>query len=255
MYTFRRWWSSHGLRIGLMATALSLAWFVRQTDGLPVLELYRWVQQPLRTAPSDAEILEAARVQQLQSQLQEVQQQNQQLRSLLDYPALNDQEDVLSPVIGRSTDQWWHQILLGHGTQAGIEVGDVVSGVGGLVGRVTHVTPSTSRVLLLSDPASQVGATVSRSRAMGYLRGQAGNLAVMVLFDKVPDIKPGDAVTTSHLSHLFPTGIPIGTVRSIDLNKSPAPEAVIELTAPVSRLEWVIVRPNPKTAAVELPGE
>ncbi|MEO0407548.1 MAG: rod shape-determining protein MreC [Cyanobacteria bacterium P01_A01_bin.135] len=254
MYTFRRWWSTNGLRLGLMVAALSLTWVVRQTNGLPVLELYRWIQQAFQGIPSNAEVLETARIQELQSQLQEVQQQNQQLRSLVDYPALDGQQTILSPVIGRSTDQWWHQILLGHGSRDGIEVGDVVAGTGGLVGRVSHVTPSTSRVLLLSDPASQVGATVSRSRAMGYLRGQAGNLATLVLFDKVPDIKPGDAVTTSHLSHLFPAGISIGTVRSIDLDKSPAPEALIELTAPISRLEWVVVHPNPKRATAELSG-
>jgi len=246
MYTFRRWWDLYGLRIGLVTIALSVAWLIRETNGLPVLEAYRWMAQSIQAAPSDADVIETARIQELQSQLQEMQQQNKQLRTLLDYPALSAEENVLAPVIGRSTDQWWHQILLAQGSSVGIEVGDVVGSVGGLVGRVTHVTPNTSRVLLLTDPASQVGATVSRSRAMGYLRGQAGDLAVMVLFDKVPDIRPGDAVTTSHLSHLFPAGIPIGTVRSIDLAKSPAPEALIEISSPISRLEWVVVHPNPK---------
>ncbi|MGF1513289.1 MAG: rod shape-determining protein MreC [Elainellaceae cyanobacterium] len=246
MYTFRRWWELHGLRVGLITLALASAWLVRQTNGMPVLEVYRWMQQVVRAAPSDAEALESARVQELQSQLQEVEQQNEQLRSLLDSPDLAPVDKVFAPVIGRSTDQWWHQLLLGEGESAGIREGDMVAGTGGLVGRVTQVTPSTSRVLLLSDPASQVGVTVSRSRAMGYLRGQAGGQAVMVLFDKVPDVTPGDVVTTSRLSHLFPAGIPVGTVRSIDLTKSPAPEAIIAISAPISRLEWVTVYANSK---------
>ncbi|MGF1535627.1 MAG: rod shape-determining protein MreC [Elainellaceae cyanobacterium] len=224
--------------------ALVSAWLIRQTNGLPVLETYRWMRQISQAVPSDAEALETAHVQELQSQLQEMEQQNQQLRTLLEAPKLKPVKSVFAPVIGRSTDQWWHQLLLGQGEAAGIQVGDVVAGVGGLVGRVTHVTPTTSRVLLLSDPASQVGVTISRSRAMGYLRGQAGDQAVMVLFDKVPDIRPDDVVTTSHLSHLFPAGVPVGTVRSIDLTKSPAPEAVIEISAPISRLEWVTVYAN-----------
>ncbi len=246
MYTFRRWWELHGLRLGLISLALVAAWLVRQTNGLPVLEVYRWMQQLAQAAPSDAEAIETARVRELQGQLQEMQQQNQQLRSLLDSPDLTPVDKVFAPVIGRSTDQWWHQLLLGQGKSAGVQVGDVVAGVGGLVGRVTHATPNTSRVLLLSDPASQVGVTVSRSRAMGYLRGQAGDQAVMVLFDKVPDIRPGDVVVTSRLSQLFPVGIPVGTVRSIDLTKSPAPEAVIEISSPISRLEWVTVYSNPQ---------
>jgi rod shape-determining protein MreC len=38
----------------------------------------------------------------------------------------------------------------------------------------------------------------------------------------------------------------VGRVESIDLTKSPAPEAVIEFSAPISVLEWVIITPNPK---------
>ncbi len=117
-------------------------------------------------------------------------------------------------------------------------------GPGGLVGRVVSVTPNSSRVLLLSDATSRVGATVSRSRSMGFMRGQGSNRAVLQFFDKVPDVRRGDVVSTSPVSQLFPPGLPLGRVESVNLDKSPAPEAVIELTAPVSYLEWVIVYPE-----------
>jgi rod shape-determining protein MreC len=38
--------------------------------------------------------------------------------------------------------------------------------------------------------------------------------------------------------------LPLGRIESVNLDKSPAPEAVIELTAPISFLEWVIVYPE-----------
>ena len=38
----------------------------------------------------------------------------------------------------------------------------------------------------------------------------------------------------------------MGVVESVNLNRSPAPEAVVELSAPISSLEWVVVSPNPK---------
>jgi rod shape-determining protein MreC len=79
---------------------------------------------------------------------------------------------------------------------------------------------------------------------MGYIRGQSTNRAVMEFFDKVPDVRRGDVVATSSLSQLFPAGLPVGRVESVDLNKSPAPEAVIELSAPVSFLEWAIIYPH-----------
>jgi rod shape-determining protein MreC len=135
-------------------------------------------------------------------------------------------------------------------------VGYIVMAPGGVVGRVTNVTPNTSRVLLLSDPSSRIGVTISRSRFMGYMRGQSTSHAVMEFFDKVPDVRRGDVVSTSSLSQLFPAGMPVGRVESVNLNKSPAPEATIELSAPVSFLEWAVVYPHAQDAAsVEAPGK
>ena len=79
---------------------------------------------------------------------------------------------------------------------------------------------------------------------MGFMRGQGSNRAVLQFFDKVPDVRKGDAVSTSPVSELFPPGLPLGRVESVNLDKSPAPEAIIELTAPVGYLEWVMVYPK-----------
>ncbi len=243
MYTLRRWWDQNALRIGLTCLALGTAWTVRQTQGAAIAEAYRWVMQPLQTGPSPTEVLENAQVQELQQRLVELEGQNRQLQTMLGYVSERPAPGPAAPVIGRSADHWWQQIMLGRGSSDGIQVGHVVNGPGGIVGRVTHVTPNTSRVLLISDPTSQVGVVISRSRAMGYMRGQTENRAVMEFFDKVPDVRPGDVVSTSSFSRLFPAGLPVGRVESINLNKSPAPEAVIELSAPISYLEWVTVDP------------
>jgi rod shape-determining protein MreC len=66
----------------------------------------------------------------------------------------------------------------------------------------------------------------------------------MQFFDKVPDVRRGDVVATSSVSKLFPSGLPIGRIESVNLDKTPAPEAVIELTAPMSSLEWVVAYPK-----------
>ncbi len=114
-----------------------------------------------------------------------------------------------------------------------------------MVGRITSVAPNASRVLLISDRTSSVGVTISRSRYMGFLRGSADH-AVMQFFDKVPDVRRGDVVATSPYSQIFPAGLPVGRVESVNLTKSPAPEAVISLSAPISYLEWVAVYPKQK---------
>lgn len=253
MYTLRRWWDRHGIRIGLICLAIGAAWALRQTRASLVLEIYRGVSYPFQSGPSQEEVLNTAQVRELQQRLVELESQNRELRELLGYIAERPGEGIVAPIIGRSADHWWQQVTLGRGSRDGIKANSVVSGAGGLVGRVIQVTPNTSRVLLISDPTSQVGVAISRSRSMGYMRGQSANRAVMEFFDKVPDVRPGDAVSTSSFSQLFPAGLPVGTVESINLNKSPAPEAIIELSAPISFLEWVIVYPGQSASPSEEP--
>ena len=125
----------------------------------------------------------------------------------------------------------------------------IVMAPGGLVGRVVSVTPNSSRVLLISDATSQVGVAISRSRSMGFMRGEGSNRAIMQFFDKVPNVRKGDVVSTSPVSNRFPPGLPLGRVESVNLDKSPAPEAVVELTAPFNSLEWVMVYPHSSAAA------
>ena len=251
MFTLRRWWNRHAVRAGLICLALGTAWTVRQTQGTAIFEVYQWVSRPFQGGPPREAVQENARIEELQQRLVELESQNQQLKGLLGYVSSRPDKGVTAPIIGRSADHWWQQIVLGRGSRDGIKVGSIVSGTGGVVGRVVQVGPSTSRVLLISDPSSQVGVTIARSRFMGYMRGQAESRAVMEFFDKVPDVRPGDVVTTSSFSRLFPAGLPIGRVESVNLSKSPAPEAIIELSAPISYLEWVIVYPNPKGDAAE----
>ncbi|ACB51349.1 rod shape-determining protein [Crocosphaera subtropica ATCC 51142] len=173
----------------------------------------------------------------------ELERKNEQLQKLLGYFEAQKQEVIAAPIIGRSVDDWWKQIVLGRGSQDGIEVGFVVTGIGGLIGRVVDVTPNTSRVLLISDPTSRVGARVSRTGTMGVVIGGSSRIAVMRFFEKVPKVSPGDTITTSPVSRLFPDALPIGRIQSVDLEKGPAPEAKVLLTAPINDLEWAVIHP------------
>jgi len=253
MYIIRRWWERYALTLVLVSLSFGTAWAIRHTQGAVVVEVYQVLTRPFQSSSNQDIYLYDARVQELETRIVELENKNQQLEELLGYvnQINNNEKDSMQqaitvPVIGRSADQWWQQVTLGRGSQAGIQVGDIVTAPGGLVGRVTSVSPHTSRVLLISDPTSQLGVTISRSRFMGFLRGQSANYAVMQFFDKVPDVRPGDAIATSPYSQIFPAGIPVGIVESIDLKKSPAPEAVIALSAPMPHLEWVVVSTKKK---------
>lgn len=243
MFTVRRWWDRFGSQAFIVFLAMGTALFIRQTQGTVLSELYYWTVRPIQPRPLPEERLSNARVQELETRLSELEQQNQSLKELLQYTETEKRSGVAAPIIGRSVDGWWNHVVIGRGENDDVSVDDVVTGPGGLVGRVIQVTPNTSRILLASDPTSRVGVTVSRSREMGFMVGDDSELAVMEFFEKVPDVKEGDKVLTSRVSQRFPEGIPVGEVESVDLEKSPAPQAVIKLTAPFEYLEWVVVHP------------
>lgn len=246
MYIIRRWWDKNRWSAIAICLALAAAWLIRQTQGAAISELINTISRPFQSHPTQLELSDA-RTLELKARLVELESQNQQLKKLLNYrTAANNPQMILTPVIGRSADAWWQQVTLGRGAQSGIEVGFVVTAPGGLVGRIISVTANTSRVLLISDSSSQVGVTVSRSRYTGFLRGRSSTHAVMQFFEKVPDVRPGDFVSTSAYSQIFPAGIPVGRVETVNLQKSPAPEATIVLTSPLNSLEWVFVHPTSK---------
>lgn len=224
---------------------VSVGVFIRNTQAAWLMEGYYWLSRPFQTNPQiQQEIMKNAQVQELEIRLGELEQENQYLQKLLGFSKTIPKTGITAQIIGRSADQWWQHIILGKGSKDGIKKGDVAMAVGGLVGRVTEVTPNTSRVLLISDPHSRIGVTVSRSRQMGFMKGlgkQEKGLAVIEFFNDVPDVKPGDLITTSTYSQLFPASLAVGRVKSVNLSKTPAPEAVIELSASTEFLEWVIV--------------
>ncbi|WP_449417351.1 rod shape-determining protein MreC [Phormidium nigroviride] len=253
--TLRRWWDLR-LQIAMLGIALSGAWLIRETQGQALFEVYGWVSRPFQVNASEQEQLLNARTKELQDRLTELQAQNQKLQQLLGYVATQKTKGIAAPIIGRSADHWWQQVTLGRGSKDGIRKGFIVMGPGGLVGRIINVTPNTSVVVLISDPTSRVGVAISRSRHMGFLRGKgdkAKNRAVMEFFDNVPNVKPGDMVSTSSFSQLYPAGLPVGRVESLDMNKSPAPEAIIEFSASINSLEWVVVYAHEEPSEIALP--
>ncbi|BAS58042.1 rod shape-determining protein MreC [Leptolyngbya boryana NIES-2135] len=254
MYELRRWWDRFGIPFTLATLGLGTALLIRQSQAGFVMETYQWLTRPFQSKPVAMDRLMNAQTRELQQRLIELESKNQKLEELLGFAKSKKAEGIPASVIGRSADHWWQHVTLSRGSNDGVKEGAVVMSPGGLVGRIIDVSPSTSRVLLLSDPSSRVGVAISRSRFMGYLRGKTGNRAVMEFFEKVPDVRKDDVVTTSSFSQLFPAGIPIGRVESVDLTKSPAPEATIELTAPINYLEWAMIYPHSPALADPQPA-
>ena len=182
--------------------------------------------------------------------LREVERENQQLRELLNFaetrPGLELRgAQIVARVIGQESNNFLDFIMLDLGTQHGVDVGMPVVTPQGLVGRISEVTDTTSKVLLITDPSSAVNAILQSSRVNGVVRGEPSGGLVMDYIPQGVLFSVGEIVLTSGLGGNFPKGIPIGQVvdikqRDIDVFQ----RAIVQPTVDFSSLELVMVVTN-----------
>jgi rod shape-determining protein MreC len=139
-------------------------------------------------------------------------------------------EAITARVIVRSPTVWYSTVQIDKGSSDGVEVNMPVvaagadpQGTGGLAGRVVSVTPSTARVMLITDSDSGVGAEVFPGGENGVVRPEVGKPSDLLLdfIEKGRRIRKGNTVITSGfrsrgLESHFPRGIPIGVVTRVD---------------------------------------
>jgi rod shape-determining protein MreC len=213
---------------------------VRLSRGAFVTDLYAQFTRPFWPGTAQAEWLRSARRFEDQARLASLEGENRRLRSLLGLP-LPAGRGRTAPVISRQPAGWWQQLVLGEGSLAGLAPGQPVLAPGGLLGRLSSVTPSTATVTLLTDPTSRVGVWVPRTQSQGLLSGIGTSRPLLRFLDKDPQVRPGDLVTTSPASTLLPAHLPVGVIRAVDPAADPAPEAVVQLGAPAASVDWVQV--------------
>ncbi|MDR3241366.1 MAG: rod shape-determining protein MreC [Lactobacillaceae bacterium] len=157
-------------------------------------------------------------------QLQVLRSENKALKEQLNIDnTLTDYTVVSASVISRSPVNWQSQLIINRGTNAGIRKNMPVMGSGGLVGRISQVDTTSSKVELLSDN-SQLSdrfairiATSNNQVVDGIITGfdQSKNRIVMEDITSDVEIKKGDLVTTSGLGGVTPAGLFVGKVGSV----------------------------------------
>ncbi|MDF7808884.1 rod shape-determining protein MreC [Pontiellaceae bacterium B12219] len=166
---------------------------------------------------------ELVRVQAELNRLRDVEADNLRLQHALDFHQASPHEMIPCDVVSRNISGWWNTVRLGKGSRAGVRKNRAVISPDGLVGRTTEVTPLTSEVLLVSDPACRVSAKLARANVFGLVRGTGSTLkgepkARMEFINKDVEIRVGDEIVTSGLSSgagEFPKDVHIGYVEKV----------------------------------------
>lgn len=152
-------------------------------------------------------------------ELEESSQTAQRLQQLLNLQDTYNLQSVAANVIGGSTDSWTRTITLDKGTSGGVDVGMPVFDAYGAVGQVIQVASDSCTVRLLSDENSSVSAMIQSTRAQGMVEGSADGTLHLNLIRTDQAVNVGDVVVTSGLGGVFPKGLPMGKVTSV--NKTP----------------------------------
>ncbi len=119
-------------------------------------------------------------------------------------------------VIGSAGNAWSSSVIIDKGSKDGFEVGMPVCNSGGVIGQIVEVSATTSTVRLITDEQSSVSAMVQISRAQGMLAGQADGTLRLQYVVADSEVEVDDIIVTSGLGGVFPKGLPLGTVSSVD---------------------------------------
>jgi len=159
--------------------------------------------------------------------LMEYRYENERLRELIGFfvSFSEDERFEMLParVIGMPGGRIIERIELDKGSRDGVGSGMPVIVPEGLIGKVVGVSAGRSKIEPLASASSAVSVVIERSRVRGVIRPRYGPVSDFVSWgvDYVParsDIRLGDLVITSGLGGVYPPGIAVGTVISVDEN-------------------------------------
>lgn len=263
------------LLIGVLVLSLTAVFLVWRIDS-PRVERFRamvvdavvpsfdWAMVPVTAAAGL--IADFRSYQQLSQQNQELRRELQQMQAWREAALQLEQQNArlldlnnvqLDPnltyitgvVMTDSGSPFRQSVLLNVGRHDGIIDGWATMDGIGLVGRISGVGQSTSRVLLLTDTSSRIPVTILPSGQRAILVGD-NTLYPTLDFIEEPDlVRPGDRIVSSGDGGVFPSDLLVGSVaRGTDgLLRA-------RLSADYERLEFLRVLRAPEIEALPGPG-
>ncbi|MEE2778553.1 MAG: rod shape-determining protein MreC [Acidobacteriota bacterium] len=149
------------------------------------------------------------------SRLQHVEDQVERLSDALGYKAPFEGQVRLADVVYVDHSSRLQTLFLYlPGRPAGLS--SPVTAPDGLVGRVILAEGAYSKVQLITDRASGVGAMIERTRRQGIARGAGRGGMTLEYLPLQADVLVGDRVVTSGTDGIYPRGVAIGTVTKVE---------------------------------------
>lgn len=181
-----------------------------QSAALWVKEMALLRSENIRLKQQNAELL------QWQAAAKEMQQENHTLRQLLRVVPSKELSYVTVRMVSDIRGPYIHSALINGGAEAGIKQDQAVVTHEGLIGRTLDVGERSSRVLLLSDINSRVPVLSETSREKSILAGNNNAQPTLIYLPTNSKISVGERIVTSGDGGIFPAGIAVGVVTSVE---------------------------------------
>jgi rod shape-determining protein MreC len=146
--------------------------------------------------------------------------ENAQLRGLLALGPALPVRSLAAEVMFEARDPYSRKLLIDRGQAQGVQLGAPVIDPDGVIGQVTRVYPLSAEVTLVIDKDAAVPVlnrrTRQRSAAYGGAQGPDGAMMELRFLSANADVKEGDVLETGGLDGVYPPGLPVGRVVSVE---------------------------------------
>lgn len=156
------------------------------------------------------------------AELDEKSRKIEELEELMNLESISNYDKEYATVIYRDISTWSNTITLNKGSDNGIQEDMAVVSSKGLLGKVIAVSAKTCKVKLLSSPTDDVNVAVKVELKEGTTEGilqeydENTNRYKIQAFDATANIEKDTRIITSGTGGVFPAGILVGKVESVD---------------------------------------
>ena len=186
----------------------------------------------LRSAQSENDILKQ-KVQELELDIkgkEDLTAENDRLLALLNLKENSKYKVLTARIIGRDPSVWFDSSIINRGSLDGVKLNMPVVSDGGLIGRVTAVSPLTAQFDLITRDKSGVGGIVGEigsSNVLGVVAGTSKrDLVEMKYVSGSADVQAGQVVYTTGQDGIYPAGLKIGEIVEVRSGSATVPHQI-----------------------------
>ena len=139
-----------------------------------------------------------------------------ELEKALNYVPSKEVSYLTARIMADTGGTFARTLIVQAGSENGLKKGAVAVFPEGMLGRIVEVGTSVSRLLELTDYTSRIPVMVGDERFLCILTGDNTDYPKLISIPEGAEISVGDRVITSGHAGVFPSGIAIGTVISVD---------------------------------------